>query len=46
MYQYTLPRVKDSEVAQDLVQETFLSALKGLEGYKGKLQKKTAFLLF
>lgn len=40
MYQYTLPRVKDSDAAQDLVQETFLSGLKGLAGYKGEASEK------
>jgi RNA polymerase sigma-70 factor (ECF subfamily) len=40
MYQYTLPRVKDCEIAQDMVQETFLSGLKGLAGYKGEASEK------
>ena len=40
MYQYCLPRVNDISVAEDLVQETFLSALKGLEGYKGEASEK------
>lgn len=40
LYQYTLPRVNDSTVAEDLVQDTFLSALKGLEGYKGVASEK------
>lgn len=40
MYQYCLPRVNDISVAEDLVQETFLSALKALEGYKGEASEK------
>jgi RNA polymerase sigma-70 factor (TIGR02943 family) len=35
-----LPRVNDSVIAEDLVQETFLSALKGLAGYKGEASEK------
>jgi RNA polymerase sigma-70 factor (TIGR02943 family) len=40
LYQYTLPRVNDSVVAEDLVQETFLSALKGLDKYRGEASEK------
>ncbi len=40
LYQYALPRVNDSDIAEDLVQETFLSALKGLDGYKGEASEK------
>lgn len=40
LYQYTLPRVNDNATAEDLVQETFLSALKGLDGYKGQASEK------
>lgn len=40
LYQYALPRVNDSVIAEDLVQETFLSALKGLPGYKGEASEK------
>jgi RNA polymerase sigma-70 factor (ECF subfamily) len=40
MYQYALPRVHDSAMAEDVLQETFLSALKGLEGYKGEASEK------
>lgn len=36
LYQYALPRVNDGMIAEDLVQETFLSALKGLDGYRGE----------
>lgn len=40
LYQYVLPRVNDRVIAEDLVQETFLSALKGLDGYKGEASEK------
>jgi RNA polymerase sigma-70 factor (ECF subfamily) len=34
LYRFALLRVKDPSVAEDLVQETFLAALKGLDGFK------------
>ncbi|MEO5998585.1 MAG: sigma-70 family RNA polymerase sigma factor [Chitinophagaceae bacterium] len=40
LYQHALPRVNDSNIAEDLVQETFLSALKGLDGFKGDASEK------
>jgi RNA polymerase sigma-70 factor (TIGR02943 family) len=40
MFKYTLPRVNDHSVAEDLVQETFLSALKNLDGFKGEASEK------
>jgi RNA polymerase sigma-70 factor (TIGR02943 family) len=40
LYQYALPRVSNSDVAEDLVQETFLSALKGVDGFKGEATEK------
>ncbi len=40
MYQYLLPRVNDSNEAQDILQDTFLSGLKGLSGYKGVASEK------
>jgi len=35
LFRFALLRVKDPNVAEDLVQETFLSALKGIGGFKG-----------
>lgn len=35
LYRYALLRVNDPDLAGDLVQDTFLSALKGLEGFRG-----------
>ncbi|NOY69404.1 MAG: sigma-70 family RNA polymerase sigma factor [Deltaproteobacteria bacterium] len=36
LYQFALSRVHDSAVAEDLVQETFLAALKARKTFKGK----------
>lgn len=36
LYQYALPRVTDPVEAEDLVQETFLAALKAMSGFKGE----------
>lgn len=35
LYRFAILRVKDPSVAEDLVQETFLAALKGIDGFKG-----------
>jgi len=35
LYRFALSRVKDPAVAEDLVQETFLAALRGRESFKG-----------
>jgi RNA polymerase sigma-70 factor (ECF subfamily) len=40
LFQYALPRVNDRAIAEDLIQETFFSALKGLDGYKGEASEK------
>lgn len=34
LYSYTYARINDEEIAKDLVQETFLSALKGLNNFE------------
>ena len=41
LYRFALLRVKDPIVAEDLVQETFLSALKGIDGFKGGSSLRT-----
>jgi RNA polymerase sigma-70 factor (ECF subfamily) len=41
LYSYTLPRVNDAALAEDLVQETFLSAWKAREGFKGEASEKS-----
>lgn len=40
LYQYALARVGNSLEAEDLIQDTFLSALKGLDGFKGEASEK------
>ncbi len=40
LYQYALPRVSDQLIAEDLVQDTFLSGLRGLGNYKGEASEK------
>lgn len=41
LYSYTLPRVNDAALAEDLVQETFLSAWKARDGFKGDASEKS-----
>lgn len=41
LYSYTLPRVNDSALAEDLVQETFLSAWKAKDSFKGEASEKS-----
>lgn len=40
MFQYLISRVNDEDVANDLIQETFLSALKAISGYRGDASEK------
>lgn len=41
LYRFALSRVKDPGVAEDLVQETFLAALRGRENFKGHSAVRT-----
>ncbi|MFZ5551490.1 MAG: sigma-70 family RNA polymerase sigma factor [Bacteroidota bacterium] len=41
LYGYALSRVNDADTAKDLVQETFLSALNNLQGFRGESAEKT-----
>jgi len=41
LYTYARYRVNSTEVAEDLVQETFVAALKGLDSFQGKSTEKT-----
>ena len=41
LYRFALSRVKDPSVAEDLVQETFLAALRGRENFKGQSAGRT-----
>ncbi|MEJ7586809.1 MAG: sigma factor [Ferruginibacter sp.] len=40
LYKYALPRVNNDDIAEDSVKETFLSAFKGLNGFKGEASEK------
>lgn len=41
LYRYAFARVRDSETAEDLVQETLLAALKANAGYAGEASEQT-----
>jgi RNA polymerase sigma-70 factor (TIGR02943 family) len=41
LYSYTLARVTDSNTAEDIVQDTFLSAWRAREGFKGEASEKS-----
>ncbi|MDH3216147.1 MAG: sigma-70 family RNA polymerase sigma factor [Candidatus Krumholzibacteria bacterium] len=41
LYRFALLRVEDPHVAEDLVQETFISALQGLDRFRGGSQVRT-----
>ena len=41
LYRYALSRIKDPSVAEDLVQETFLAALRARENFKGRSAGRT-----
>lgn len=41
LFNYTITRVSDAEIAQDLVQETFLAGLKSAENFKGDASERT-----
>ena len=41
LYRFALSRVKDPSVAEDLVQETFLAALRARENFKGHSRGRT-----
>jgi RNA polymerase sigma-70 factor (ECF subfamily) len=41
LFNYTISRVNDREIAQDLVQETFLAGLKSMKNFKGEATERT-----
>lgn len=41
LFNYTIARINDRDLAQDLVQETFFAGLKSMENFKGKASERT-----
>ncbi len=41
LYRFALARVKSSELAEDLVQDTLVSAIRSIDGFKGKSTVRT-----
>ena len=41
LFNYTISRVNDREIAKDLVQETFFAGLKSMKNYKGEATERT-----
>jgi RNA polymerase sigma-70 factor (TIGR02943 family) len=41
LYNYTISRVSDRVIAQDLVQDTFLAGLKSMKNFKGEASERT-----
>lgn len=41
LFKYAFVRIRDQDLAKDLVQETFLGGLKGLAGFSGKSTERT-----
>jgi len=41
LYNYTISRVNNRDIAQDLVQDTFLAGLKSMKNFKGEASERT-----
>ena len=41
LFNYTITRVSDRDIAQDLVQDTFLAGLKSMANFKGEASERT-----
>lgn len=41
LFNYTITRVNDREIAKDLVQDTFVAALKSMKNFKGEASERT-----
>ncbi|MFC6861571.1 sigma-70 family RNA polymerase sigma factor [Zunongwangia atlantica] len=41
LFNYTIVRVNDREIANDLISETFLAGLKSMENFKGEASERT-----
>lgn len=44
LYRYAMTRVRDPELAEELVQETYLAALKAKEGFNGQSSERTWYV--
>jgi len=41
LFNYTISRVNDRDIAQDLVQDTFFAGLKSMKNFKGEASERT-----
>lgn len=41
LFNYTITRVNDREIAKDIIQDTFFAALKSMKNYKGEASERT-----
>lgn len=41
LFNYTITRISDRDIAQDLVQDTFLAGLKSMKNFKGEASERT-----
>lgn len=41
LFNYTITRVNDREIAKDLIQDTFFAGLKSMKNYKGEASERT-----
>lgn len=41
LFNYTITRVNDRDIAQDLVQDTFIAGLKSMKNFKGEASERT-----
>ena len=41
LFNFTITRVNDREIAQDLIQETFFAGLKSMKNFKGEASERT-----
>ena len=41
LFNYTITRVNDGEIAKDLVQDTFVAGLKSMKNFKGEASERT-----